>query len=75
MSKPLVSAWPFESESNQHAQKQLDKNFATLKPRPEVSLSFFSFLFSEIVQQMMRKEKEANEQRRMMDPEALQNAP
>ena len=28
-----------------------------LKPRPEVSLSAFSFLFSEIVQQMMKSEK------------------
>ncbi len=29
----------------------------SLKPRPEVSLSAFSFLFSEIVQQFMKAEK------------------
>ena len=28
-----------------------------LKPRPDVSLSAFSFMFSEIVQQMMKSEK------------------
>ena len=28
-----------------------------LKPRPEVALSAFSFLFSEIVQQLMKQEK------------------
>jgi len=32
----------------------------TLKPRPEVSLSAFSFLFSEIVQQLMKSEKAAS---------------
>ncbi len=28
-----------------------------LKPRPDVSLSAFSFLFSEIVQQLMKSDK------------------
>jgi hypothetical protein len=32
----------------------------TLKPRQEVSLSAFSFLFSEIVQQLMKSEKAAS---------------
>lgn len=31
-----------------------------LKPRPDVSLSAFSFLFSEIVQQMMKSEKSSS---------------
>ena len=32
-----------------------------------MSLSFFSFLFSEIVQQLMRKQKEADQLRRTLD--------
>lgn len=34
----------------------------TLKPRNEVSLSAFSFLFSEIVQQLMKSEKSSSQQ-------------
>ena len=45
-----------------------------LKQRPEVSLSIFSFLFSEIVLQIMRKQKVASNNRKHLDDESQKNA-
>lgn len=57
-------------------KKQGDQAFEKhLKPRPEVSLALFGFLFSEIVQHFMKKEKEAAAARSLLDPEALARAP
>ena len=46
-----------------------------MKPRPEVSLSIFSFLLSEMTTQIMRKAKETNNHRQFLDPESKMNAP
>jgi trafficking protein particle complex subunit 5 len=46
-----------------------------LKPRPEVSLAMFGFLFSEIVQQILKREKEATAQINLLDAEAQARAP
>ena len=58
---------------NRRAEGALDRD-RSLKPKNEVSLSFFSFMFCEIVQQFMKREKEANQKRQLLDAEAQKSA-